>query len=466
MREDALQSAHTHFDDGLFLDDLRRLVAVPTMSQSPDHGEAISGYLQDVIGGMTRDMGFTHRVMANPAQERCPVFIAERIEDETKPTILIYGHGDVIYGQEEQWWDGLGPWTVTERDDRWYGRGTADNKGQHLINLTALRLVLAIRGALGFNVKILLEAGEEMGSPGLGPFIEAHKELLAADMLVASDGPRLAADQPTLVLGSRGGVTFKLIANLRDGAHHSGNWGGLLKDPSVRLSHAIATITDANGKLLIPEWRPTSLTDDVREALAACNLSGGEGGPDIDPDWGEPGLSSAEKVFGWNSFSVVYFQAGDPAKPVGAIQPSASALCGLRIVVGTDRDQIIPALRRHLDVQGFEDIEIEVGGGAAFEPTRLAPDHPCVTFVAASVEASIGEAPVILPNIGGGLPNLFFAETLGLPTVWIPHSYPGCRQHGPNEHVLPSVMRQGLEMMTGLFWDMGEAPFRSLDFST
>ena len=464
MRDQALESVRAHFDGGGFLDDLRTLVSVPTMSQSPDHGGDIARYLNEVIGARVAEMGFTTQILPNPSQDRCPILFAEHIEDPAIPTVLMYGHGDVVFGQDEQWWDGLSPWTVTERDDRWYGRGTADNKAQHLINLTALGHVIESRDALGFNVKIILESGEEVGSPGLEQVVAENTNLLAADILIASDGPRLAADQPTLVLGSRGGIGFKLVADFRDGAHHSGNWGGLLKDPCVRLAQAIASITDANGKILIPEWRPDSLTDVVRGVLADCVVTGGEGGPDIDDEWGEPGLTAAEKVYGWNSFSVVYFDAGDPARPVNAILPAATALCGLRTVVGTDREGLIPALRDHLDAHGFGDIEIEAGAVPGFIPTRLRPDHACVGFVSRSIEETLGRAPVVIPNIGGGLPNYFFVNSLNLPTIWIPHSYPGCRQHGPNEHVLPAVMRQGLEMMTGLFWDMGEQEFAGLAF--
>jgi len=87
--------------------------------------------------------------------------------------------------------------------------------------------------------------------------------------------------------------------------------------------------------------------------------------------------------------------------------------------------------------------------------TRLDPDHPWVRWVSASVAATTGAAPAILPNLGGSLPNDCFAEVLGLPTVWIPHSYPACSQHAPDEHMLEAVAREGLRIMTGLFWDLG-----------
>ena len=88
--------------------------------------------------------------------------------------------------------------------------------------------------------------------------------------------------------------------------------------------------------------------------------------------------------------------------------------------------------------------------------TRLLPDHEWVVWARQSIETTIDGELTVLPNLGGSLPNDVFADTLGLPTLWVPHSYPSCSQHAPNEHVLAPLMREGLEMMTGLFWDLGE----------
>jgi hypothetical protein len=91
-----------------------------------------------------------------------------------------------------------------------------------------------------------------------------------------------------------------------------------------------------------------------------------------------------------------------------------------------------------------------------FGATRLDPDHPWVTWAARSIERTTGLRPAILPNLGGSLPNDVFSELLGLPTIWVPHSYTGCSQHAPNEHMLKPIARQGLAIMTGLYWDSGE----------
>ena len=195
----------------------------------------------------------------------------------------------------------------------------------------------------------------------------------------------------------------------------------------------------------------------VRAALADIAIDGGYDAPEIDPGWGEPGLSAAEKVFGWCSFEVLAFSTGNPENPVNAIPPRAKATCQIRFVVGTDPENFLPALRRHLDAHGFPMVRLERWKKGYFPATRLDPDHPWVCWAAASVAATTGVPPAILPNLGGSLPNDIFAVDLGLPTVWVPHSYPGCSQHAPNEHLLAPVARQALAIMSGIYWDLGEA---------
>lgn len=318
-REIAIETATARFDSGEFIAELARLVAIPTESQRPEGASALKAYLEEAIRPMLEALGCSCRIIPNPAPGGGPFLIAERREGEGLPTVLTYGHGDVVLGMEGRWREGLSPWELVEEGERLFGRGVADNKGQHLVNLTALAAVLEVRGKLGFNLRVVIETGEEAGSPGLHELFLAEKEALTADLLIASDGPRLSPERPTIFMGARGGVSFDLIVDLREGAHHSGNWGGLLADPSVILSHALACITDARGAIKVPEWRPDSLTDLVRAALADCPIEAAPGGPAIDADWGEPGLSAAEKVIGWNSFAVLAMISGDPAAPVNAI---------------------------------------------------------------------------------------------------------------------------------------------------
>jgi acetylornithine deacetylase/succinyl-diaminopimelate desuccinylase-like protein len=455
-RSAAIQGAEKYFDGGGFLADLGRRVAIPTESQNPARAAELAAYLETEMSESLARLGMTSRIFPNPTGAPNPFLIAELIEDPKRPTVLLYGHGDVIRGQEEQWRAGLAPWRVSVEGKKIYGRGTADNKGQHTINLAALETVLRTRGKLGFNLKVLIETGEETGSPGLQAFCEANRGLLKADVLIASDGPRLQPGQPTIYLGTRGVINFTLSLDLRKGAHHSGNWGGLLRNPGIVLAHAIASITDARGSIRVPEWRPGSLTSSIKDSLRDLKVDGGEDSPDIDIDWGEPALSPAERVFGWSSFEVLAFVTGNPERPVNAIPPRASVTCQLRFVVGIDSMDILPSLRRHLDRNGFQRVKLELTREPMMQATRLDPDSPWVKWAAASIEKTTGKKPAILPNLGGTLPNDVFSETLGLPTVWIPHSYASCSQHAPNEHLLAPVAREALQIMAGVYWDLGE----------
>lgn len=454
IRDIALAHAGAYFDAGQFQADLAALVARPTESQAARGAPHLRAYLEEAMVPLLTGLGFTCALHENPMADAPPLLTAERIEDPTRPTVLSYGHGDVTHAQEGQWRAGRDPFELDEDGDRLYGRGSADNKAQHLINLQSLAAVLKARGSLGFNVKLIIEMAEETGSPGLKTFCTENAALLAADLFIASDGPRLRSETPAIFTGARGGIAFDLVVNLREGANHSGNFGGLLADPAMILAQALSTITDARGQIRIPEWRPGSLTPRVREVLAA--LPPHDSGIALDPDWGEEDLSPVERVLGWNSFAILAMTSGVPDAPQNAIAGQARATCQLRFVVGTPVEEILPALRRHLDAHGLSKVEIVTHARNAFPATRLDPDHPFVTFAARSIEKTLGSAPDLLPNLGGSLPNDCFADVLGLPTIWVPHSYAGCSQHAPDEHVLKSTSRQALLVMAGLFSDLAE----------
>lgn len=453
-REQALAAAAAQLDNGDFVRDLARRVAIRTESQNPASAPELQRYLADELLPTLAALGFEGRIHPNPEAAYGPFLIARRIEDPALPTVLMYGHGDVIRGQDASWTCGQGPWTLAAEGERLYGRGSADNKGQHSINIAALQQVLRLRGRLGFNVTWLVETGEETGSPGLAAFCAAQREALAADVLIASDGPRLARERPTVFLGSRGVANFDLTLKLRDGGHHSGNWGGLLRNPGTVLANAIACLVDGRGVIRVPSLRPPPIPPNVSQALRGLVFGGDPGDPAVDPDWGEPGLTPAERVIAWNTLEVLAMKTGNPEHPVNAIPPQAKATMHMRFVVGTDVARVREHVQAHLAAHGFGDVD--VGEPVVMHATRLDPDNAWVRFTLDSLARSEGQPPVLLPNLGGSLPNDVFADILGLPTVWIPHSYAACQQHAPDEHLLLPVVRSALRLMAGLFWDLGE----------
>jgi acetylornithine deacetylase/succinyl-diaminopimelate desuccinylase-like protein len=194
-------------------------------------------------------------------------------------------------------------------------------------------------------------------------------------------------------------------------------------------------------------------------ALRDIKIDPGVDGPEIDPNWGQPGLSPAEKVYAWNSFEILALKIGDPEKPVNAIPGKAWAHCQLRYVVGTDPKNILPALKKHLAKHGFDKVQVlppHPANTGGFIASQTDMDHPWSKWVRASIEHTTGEQPAVIPSMGGSIGNDIFTDILGLPAIWVPHSYAACSQHAPDEHVLASVSRNALELMAGLYWDLGE----------
>ena len=150
-------------------------------------------------------------------------------------------------------------------------------------------------------------------------------------------------------------------------------------------------------------------------------------------------------------------RVGNPDNPVNAVPSEAVANCQIRYTIDRDRDELLPALRFFLDEAGYPEIEIyESPGRSSWGATRMDGDDPWVDWTVRSIERTLGARPTVLPNIGDSLPNDAFVDILGLSTIYVPHSYAGCSQHAPNEHGLLQIFREGLAMMGGIFWDLGD----------
>jgi acetylornithine deacetylase/succinyl-diaminopimelate desuccinylase-like protein len=455
-RADAIASARQHLRSGAFLGDLDRRVAYPTESQNPGRRDALCGYLTDELQPAFSALDFSCRLIESPTGKG-PYLLAEYHESVAAPTVLTYGHGDVVDGMVGEWRDNLDPWRTTTIGERVYGRGTADNKGQHSINMAALAAVREARGGrLGFNAKFIVETGEEIGSPDLRQVCEALRDDLKADLFLASDGPRLSADRPTIFLGCRGGIRIQLDVNLREGSHHSGNWGGVLANPAIILANAIATLVDEKGRMRLDQLKPPRISNQIRAVLADVKVEPTADEPALSENWGEQGLSAAERLYAWNTLEVLAMSSGNIEKPANAIPGHAQAMLQLRFVVGTRYKEVVDAVRAHLRARGFSMVEVKAT--QSFAASRTDFDSPWINWAAQSIRQTTGKAPAVLPNFGGSLPNDVFSEALGLPTIWIPHSYPGCSQHAPNEHILLPVTEEALAIMAGLFWDLGEMP--------
>ena len=264
------------------------------------------------------------------------------------------------------------------------------------------------QGRLGLNLVWLIEMGEECGSPGLEAFCRANREsVVNADLFLASDGPRLNAATPTVFLGSRGCCNFELTLKAREGAHHSGNWGGLLMNPAVRLAHAVAIY----GRSARPHSGRTSLKarrcqPSVHEALKGVVPGEPEWSCRSTRQWADQERSLAERVFASNTLEVLALGAGRIDTPVNAIPGVARAVMQLRFVPGSDAARH-PCCRaqRHLDAAGFADVRGRARCAMKpCAPRRLDPHHPMARMVRDSIATTtVKRAPAVLPSFGGTL---------------------------------------------------------------
>jgi acetylornithine deacetylase/succinyl-diaminopimelate desuccinylase-like protein len=455
-RAEAISRVGQQLHSGDFLIELGRRVAYPTESQNADRRDVLRAYLEAELQPAFSQLGFSSRLIYSPGGKH-PYLLADYRESPSAPTVLMYGHGDVVDGMVGEWRDNLNPWRLTTSGNRVYGRGTADNKGQHSINLAALRAVREARGGrLGFNAKFIIEMGEEIGSPDLRQVCETLRDELSADLFLASDGPRLSADRPTIFLGCRGGLRIHLDVDLREGSHHSGNWGGVLANPATILANAIGSLVDGQGRMVLNEMKPPRISNQIRVVLADVEIEPTPDEPALSPNWGEQGLSLAERLYAWNTLEVLAISSGNIDKPANAIPGGAHAVLQLRFVVGTPIEKVVPAIQRHFRERGFA--MVGVRAAQSFAASRTDLGSPWIKWAAGSIRQTTGKEPAVLPNFGGSLPNDVFSEVLGLPTIWVPHSYPGCSQHAPDEHILLSVTEEAMRLMAGLFWDLGEVP--------
>lgn len=211
----------------------------------------LDAYVKDEMRPVLERLGFKVQILPNPVEGVGPVLLAERFEGADLPTVLSYGHGDVIRGLDDQWRAGIEPWVLKQ------GRRPLLRSGHRGQQGPALGESRGARGSAGRawppRLQLSLPAGdgEELSSPGLRAFCESNREKLRADVFIASDGPRLSAKRPTIYLGSRGSLNLLFKCVLREGAHHSGNWGGLLANPGVILAHALSSIVTREGRVLV-----------------------------------------------------------------------------------------------------------------------------------------------------------------------------------------------------------------------
>lgn len=365
-----------------------------------------------------------------------PLVYGRRDDVPGGPTVLLYGHYDVQPPDPLELWESL-PFEPKIRNGRIYARGAGDNKGQHFANLLAIEAVLATEGRLPCNVVVLLEGEEEVGSPNIAEFVRTHRDLLDVDLVVTSDGPVHDSGRPIVEFGVRGVFSFELRARGANRDLHSGNFGGIAPNPIWTLVHALAGMKNADGDITVAGFsEPVVKPDDLEmDALAAMP----DGTAAAMADLGltrldEPaGRGFYERLMMWPTFTINGFHGGYGGEGSKTVLPSeAFAKCDVRLVPNQTVAGVEQAIREHLAIHAPEVEFIPQGG---MEPSKTPLDSPFAPAIAEAVRTGTGEEPLLVPAMGGSLPEYVWTQVLGVHAFVVPYANHDERNHAPNENI-------------------------------
>lgn len=421
--------AHVDAHEEAFYDRLVDYLRRPSISA---HGLGIAETAGYIAGVLSR-IGVPARVLPT---DGWPMVLAERNDAPGAPTVLLYGHYDVQPPDPLEAWLSP-PFEPTLRDGKLFARGVGDNKGQHFANILALETLLAVRGALPCNVKMLLEGEEEIGSPQMPAFVEAHRDALAADLVITSDGPVDVSGRSKLRFGVRGVLNFELRARGANSDLHSGNWGGVAPQPLWTLVHLLGTMRNDAGEITID-----GLHDDVdpqtdleQEALAALPVDVPAVMRDLDMrrlDAPE-GRGFFERLATWPTLTINGLHGGYGGPGSKTVLPhEAAAKCDIRLVASQSADDVFAKVKAHVARHAPE---VEVIFHGAMDPSKTPLDSPYAAPLAAAIAEAQGEPPLIAPAMGGSLPDYVFTRTLGIPAFGVPYANADERNHAPNENM-------------------------------
>ena len=434
------------------LRDLRDLVALESVSAQgrmlPETAAAVRALLEAE--------GF--RVQTLPG-EVAPILLAEAGEGPF--TLLIYNHYDVQPEDPLDLWESP-PFALTERDGRLYGRGASDDKGEIASRLAAVRAARARWGRLPVKVKWLIEGEEEVGSPSLAAFVEAHREELSADGCWWEFGGVRADGRPVLSLGLKGIICVELRCRLSDSDLHS-SLGAVVDNPLYRLARAVASLRGDDGTVLIPGFhdavRPPSEAD--HQAIATLAAEAGDERAHLQRTFGlrrilaegedYPARTNFKPVVNVNGWGGGY--QGEGSKTV--LPASGFVKLDFRLVPDQDPARVLELLRAHLNAQCMADIEI-VELEAHQRPARSDAGHAFVAACVDAARAAHGAEPVLHPSAGGSGPMSPFTDSLGVPCVAVGIGNSAGRVHAPNENVLREHFEKGVAFGMTLLGRLGQ----------
>jgi len=441
---------------------LRDYVRIPSVSAQPAHAQDVHR-CAEWIAGRFRAAGLS--TVVHPTRTN-PIVVARTPKVEGAPTFMVYGHYDVQPPEPFDLWT-TPPFDPQVRGDDLFGRGSSDNKGQHLAHLHAVEACLASGIGLPCNLVFLVEGEEEVGSGALQDFLPLHRNELACDAVVVSDNGIPDLEHPALTYALRGIAALEVRIDGPSKDLHSGLFGGTVENPAMALCRLLAQMRDETGRVTIPGFYDdvVELSAYERAQLARLPTSPADylaltGSPAL---FGEPGHTPEEQRTARPTFEINGLTSGYQGEGSKTIIPAwASAKLTLRLVANQDPGRVIAAVKAHLERSCPSNVRITVQHGHGAVPYLMSPEGPMAAAALAALQEGYGH-PGLLMREGGSIPIVSaFQRHLGADTLLLGMALPDDNAHSPNEKFDLRSYASGMRMAVHL-WPRLAAAARAAD---
>ena len=430
-----------------FVSQLKEFLRFPSVSSQPARTED-SRQCATWLARHLQQIGL-ERVRVIPTRGNPIVYASWTNAGKCRPTVLIYGHYDVLPGEPRAGWQ-TPPFAPTIKGQDIYARGAADDKGQLFCHVKAIECWLRGAGKLPVNLKCLFEGEEEIGSTHLLPFVQRNQHTLAADAAVISDTKMLAPGTPAISYAQRGGLRAEIEVRGPEQDLHSGTFGGAVLNPLQALCEIIARLHDDSGRVALPGFYDDvrDWGNDERAYMARVGPSDGKLLEDgkVEQGWGEPGYSLYERTTIRPALTLNGIIGGYNGPGVKGVVPThATAKLSFRLVPDQDPAGVGKVFREFVARVAAEAVRVSTRTFAPVQPALIDRQHPAVRAAALAYKKGFGAYPVFLRS-GGSIPIVNTVQKmLGMPAVLMGFGLPDDRIHAPNEKFhLPNLYR-GIE---------------------
>ena len=439
-----------------YVEELTRYLAIPSVSALPQHTADVRRCAEWTADEMRRIGLQSVRLEETPGH---PVVYGEWLGAEGAPTILFYGHYDVQPVDPLNLWTSP-PFEATVRDGEIYARGSADDKGQVFMHFKAVEAHMKEHGRLPVNMKFLIEGEEEVGSANLDNFIDAHKDLLKADVVVISDSPMFDRGIPSICYGLRGLAYFQIDLRGSKSDLHSGSFGGAVANPGMVLAQVLAQMKDRSGRIKIPGFYDDVVALRPEERAEFAKLPFNErkyrqdlGAPKL---FGETGYTTLERTWARPTFEVNGLLSGFTGEGAKTVLPAvAMAKVSMRLVPNQDPAKIGDLFEAYLKKVTPKTVELKITRMHGGKPWMTDFDNPFVQAAGRAIEKGFGQRPVFNRE-GGSIPVVAtFQEELGLPCVLFGVGLPDENAHAPDEKLDLGNFHNGIIASAFLYGEIG-----------